>query len=69
MVARDKKKKAAAELKSQQKIYKLLTLKVRRDSGIWEALEKCGIPAATYAQSALREKLICDGFLQEIQGE
>ena len=65
-MARDMKKKAVADLKSQQKHYKQITMKIRRESGIIEALEvvenTIGIAPATYAQNALREKLIRDGY-------
>ncbi|MBQ4075582.1 MAG: hypothetical protein IJD39_10330 [Clostridia bacterium] len=66
-MARDMAKKAVSDLKSQQKHYKQVTMKIRKDSGIIEALEenyqKTGVAPATYAQAALREKLIRDGYL------
>lgn len=68
-MARDMAKKAVSDLRSQQKHYKQVTMKIRRDSGIIEALEDCegktGVAAATYAQAALREALIRDGYLSE----
>ena len=68
-MARDMVKKAINDLKSQQKNYKQVTMKIRRDSGIYEALQECekktGVAPATYAQRALVECLRRDGFLQE----
>ena len=70
-MARDRATKAAADLKSQQKHYKQVTMKIRRDSGIIEALNTCenatGEAPATYAQRVLREALIRDGYLTETQ--
>lgn len=67
-MARDMKKKAASDLRSQQKVYKQVTMKIRKDSGIYEALKKyeedTGIAPATYAQNALIEKLKHDGYLE-----
>ena len=66
-MGRDMAKKAITDLKSQQKVYKQLNMKIRKDSGIFEALyeneKKTGVAPATYAQRALREKLIADGYL------
>lgn len=66
-MGRDMAKKAITDLKSQQKVYKQLNMKIRKDSGIFEALyeneKRTGIAPATYAQRALREKLIADGYL------
>ena len=66
-MGRDMAKKAAADLKSQQKVYKQVTMKIRKDSGIYEAMKKCeeetGIAPATYAQNALVERLTRDGYL------
>ena len=66
-MGRDMAKKAVTDLKSQQKIYKQLTMKIRRDSGIFEALyeneKKTGVAPATYAQQVLRKQLIADGYL------
>lgn len=66
-MARDMAKKTAADLRSQQKVYKQVTMKIRRDSGIYEAMLECekqtGIAPATYAQAALVEKLRKDGYL------
>lgn len=66
-MGRDMAKKAITDLRSQQKVYKQLNMKIRKDSGIFEALyeneKKTGIAPATYAQRALREKLIADGYL------
>ena len=66
-MGRDMAKKTITDLKSQQKIYKQLTMKIRRDSGIFEALyeneKKTGVAPATYAQRVLRKQLIADGYL------
>lgn len=71
VMARDMAKKAAADLKSQQKVYKQVTMKIRKDSGIYEALQECekqtGVAPATYAQLAVVEKLRRDGFLQKAE--
>ena len=49
--------RSAIELKSQQKIYKTVTMKLRKDSGIPQALMACadklGIPYTTYMQNVL----------------
>ena len=72
-MGRDMAKKAVTDLKSQQKIYKQLTMKIRRDSGIFEALyeneKKTGVAPATYAQQVLRKQLIADGYLQQSDPE
>ena len=68
-MTRDKAKKTISDLRYQYKTYRMLGVKIRFDSGIWEALEKCqkntGLAAATYAQLALRKQLIADGYLTE----
>lgn len=68
-MTRDMQKKYASDLKSQQKIYKQITMKIRKDSGILEAVSECeektGIAPSTYAQNALIEKLRRDGYLQD----
>ena len=67
-MARDMAKKSITDLKSQQKIYKQLTMKIRKDSGIFEALLQCekntGIAPATYAQKAVVKQLRADGYLK-----
>lgn len=66
-MVRDMAKKTISDLRYQYKTYRMLGVKVRLDSGIWEALAECqkqtGLAPATYAQAALREKLIVDGYL------
>lgn len=66
-MARDMAKKAVSDLRSQQKHYKQLTMKIRRDSGVFDALEAraaaTGEATATFAQRVLREALIRDGYL------
>lgn len=65
----DLSRRSAIALKSQQKIYKQLTMKIRKDSGIFEALyqhqDATGIAPATYAQAALVAALRKDGYLPE----
>lgn len=68
-MGRDMAKKAATDWKSQQKIYKTLLMKIRKDSGIFEALYKnqeiTGVAPTTYAQAALVAALRKDGYLPE----
>lgn len=65
-MARDMAKKAISDLRSQQKHYKVFGMKIRRDSGILEAMDenykRTGIAPSTYARIALCEKLIRDGY-------
>ena len=72
-MARDMAKKMIADLRSQQKIYKQVTMKIRKDSGIYEALLQCekmtGVAPATYAQKAVIKQLRADGYLKSGEPE
>jgi len=63
------KKRQGEELKDRQNMYKQITMKVRTDSELYQAMVLCqkitGFPLATYAQLALAEKLKRDGYLAE----
>lgn len=57
------------EMNRQKLMYKKLYLLIRNDTGIPAALfkmqDRTGIPPSTYTQTALKEKLIADGYLKE----
>lgn len=69
MMARDMKKKAEKDKESVNRIYYQRGLKIRKDSGIPEALERMssetGIGMSTYIIACIREALIRDGYLKE----
>lgn len=72
-MGRDMAKKAVTDRASHKKIYYERGIKIRKDSGVPEALEdmtnRSGIPVSKYIIQALTEKLIRDGYLQEQQPE
>lgn len=49
--------------------YHRVLLKIRKDDAVYTALfkmqDRAGTPFATYALTALREKLIADGYMAE----
>lgn len=68
-MARDMKKKMESDKASINRIYHQLGLKIRKDSGIFEALEamteSTGMAKGTYINAKVREALIRDGYLKE----
>ena len=64
-----KESRSKREVNRQKIMYKKLYLLIRNDTGIPAALfkmqDRTGIPPSTYTQSALKEKLIADGYLKE----
>lgn len=68
-MARDMAKKAVADMRFEAKTYDRFSVKVRKESGIQEALEsastKAGISKNAYVVAAVQEKLIRDGYLSE----
>lgn len=72
-MGRDMAKKAVVDKASRKKVYFDKSIKIRRDSGIIEALDtmmdNSGISSSKYIVQALTEKLIRDGYLQEQQPE
>ena len=63
------KKKAIADRESVHRIYYQRGIKIRKDSGIPDALEqmsaKTGVGVSTYIIIAIKEKLINDGYMNE----
>lgn len=57
------------DVEYQRDTYMRILLRIRKDSEEWDALEECkahtGIPYATYAHTALMEKLQRDGYLEK----
>ena len=66
-VARDMAKKYAADTISQAKLYDRFSVKVRKDSGIFDAMNaaanKTGISKNNYVVQAVVRQLIADGYL------
>lgn len=60
---------AAYVLKYQKETYMPITMRIRKDSEIWDAIQECkahtGIPYAAYALKALEAQLRKDGYLTE----
>lgn len=69
MAYKNPEQKAQYDAQFHKNTYRPILMRVRNDSGIWEALfkmqDRTGIAPATYAQNALREKLIKEGYLEE----
>lgn len=67
-MVRDMAKKNVADYRWTRENCSRITMKIRNDSGIPEAIEKMkanGISANAYAIAALRKQLIADGYLAE----
>lgn len=68
-MARDMAKKAVADMRFEAKTYDRFSVKVRKESGVQEALELAsvglGISKNAYVVAAVQEKLIRDGYLSE----
>lgn len=65
----EKFNKSIYDVEYQKDTYIRIVVKIRKNSEEWDALEECkahtGIPYATYAHTALMEKLQRDGYLPE----
>lgn len=68
-MARDMKKKAESDRLTHNRIYSQRGIKIRKDSGIPDALElmseQTGMPVNSYIIACIREALIRDGYLKE----
>ena len=66
---KDKKKNYASADAYRKRTYYNVQIKIRKDDAVYTALfkmqDRAGTPFATYALTALREKLIADGYMAE----
>jgi len=66
---KDKEVKAKYDTDRQKETYHSILLKIRKDAGIWDAIEKMKaervMPPSTYAQKALIAQLKRDGYLPQ----
>lgn len=69
MPYKNPEKKKVYDAQYRKNIYHPILVQIRTDSGIPEALfkmqDRTGIAPSTYAQTALREKLIAEGYMRE----